>query len=187
MKQLNKNKKGFTLVELIIVIAIIGILAAVLIPTFSGVMDSAKISAAEQEAATMYKESYMMTAAVASKKVSVYMDTSYGYIKVDTNGKVVNNAKKVSEIVAPVSVADGSLDIISITTAQEENPTDAEKSTELEAYGFETALAVAEGDYYLVITKTETNQYVYTLYATDAAIDDINDGALPTGIVVTVA
>lgn len=48
MKKL--NKKGFTIVELVIVIAVIGILAAVLIPTFSNVIESAKESAALQEA-----------------------------------------------------------------------------------------------------------------------------------------
>lgn len=36
MKKTN-TKKGFTIIELVIVIAVIGILAAVLIPTFSGV------------------------------------------------------------------------------------------------------------------------------------------------------
>ena len=38
------NKKGFTIVELVIVIAVIAILAAVLIPTFSSVIKKAKVN-----------------------------------------------------------------------------------------------------------------------------------------------
>ena len=49
------NKKGFTITELVIVIAVIAILAAVLIPTFSGAIDKAKRSAADQEAAVALK------------------------------------------------------------------------------------------------------------------------------------
>ena len=48
------NKKGFTLVELVIVIAVIAILAAVLIPTFGGIISKANKSAAEQEANNLY-------------------------------------------------------------------------------------------------------------------------------------
>jgi len=44
------NKKGFTIVELVIVIAVIGILAGVLIPTFSSITQKAQQSAALQEA-----------------------------------------------------------------------------------------------------------------------------------------
>lgn len=44
-----KNRKGFTIVELVIVIAVIAILAAVLIPTFSGVVGKANVSARTQE------------------------------------------------------------------------------------------------------------------------------------------
>ncbi len=44
-----QNKKGFTIVELVIVIAVIAILAAVLIPTFGGVINKAKQSADKQE------------------------------------------------------------------------------------------------------------------------------------------
>ena len=54
------NKKGFTIVELVIVIAVIAILAAVLIPTFSGVITKAQESAAIQEAAALYKEAYAL-------------------------------------------------------------------------------------------------------------------------------
>lgn len=49
MKTHNK-KRGFTIVELVIVIAVIAILSAVLVPTFSGIVKKAKKSAAEQEA-----------------------------------------------------------------------------------------------------------------------------------------
>jgi len=38
------KRKGFTIVELVIVIAVIAILAAVLIPTFVGVLKKAKLS-----------------------------------------------------------------------------------------------------------------------------------------------
>ncbi len=40
----NTNKKGFTIVELVIVVAVIAILAAVLIPTFSGIIRKANES-----------------------------------------------------------------------------------------------------------------------------------------------
>ena len=49
------NKKGFTIVELVIVIAVIAILAAVLIPTFTGVAEKAQKSAALQNAENAWK------------------------------------------------------------------------------------------------------------------------------------
>lgn len=52
--QTKKAKRGFTITELVIVIAVIAILAAVLIPTFSNVINRANESAAMQEAKSEY-------------------------------------------------------------------------------------------------------------------------------------
>ena len=50
------NKKGFTLTEMIVVIAIIGILAGVLIPTIIGYVNKARLSNDQQVAASMTDE-----------------------------------------------------------------------------------------------------------------------------------
>ncbi len=50
LQKLRGNSKGFTLIELMIVIAIIGILAAIAIPNFIAYRDKAFCSAAESDA-----------------------------------------------------------------------------------------------------------------------------------------
>jgi len=50
------KRRGFTIVELVIVVAVIAVLAAVLIPTFSGIIEKARESAAMQEALGAYTE-----------------------------------------------------------------------------------------------------------------------------------
>lgn len=51
-----KNKKGFTLVELIIVIAVMAILAAIVVPNIGSITDSFKKRADERSMASLLKE-----------------------------------------------------------------------------------------------------------------------------------
>lgn len=48
------NKKGFTLVELVVVIAIIGVLAAILIPTMMSYIKKAKLKSANSNAKIVF-------------------------------------------------------------------------------------------------------------------------------------
>lgn len=68
------NKKGFTIVELSIVIAVIAILSAVLIPTFTGIVKKSQQSAAQQEA------SNAMTALLVEKDNQLDEDKTYYFI-----------------------------------------------------------------------------------------------------------
>ena len=50
----NINKKGFTIVEVVIVIAVIATLAAVMVPTLTCMFDRARVSNDRQEARNTY-------------------------------------------------------------------------------------------------------------------------------------
>ncbi len=56
MKKLLKNKKGFTLIELIVVIAILAILAGILIPSVMNYIGSAEDARDEANARSLYTE-----------------------------------------------------------------------------------------------------------------------------------
>ena len=75
IKELRKNnKKGFTLVELIVVLVILAILAALLIPTLTGYIDRAK----EKDVIAKTRQTVMATQTLVDE----------AYAKVDVNTQV---------------------------------------------------------------------------------------------------
>ena len=94
MKKQTKN--GFTLVELVIVIAVIAILSAILIPTFGNVISDANKTAAKEDARTAYQNFLVDNA----EDVSFAGDEAYLLVDVD----FVNSTAKYA-----YNVKDGSL------------------------------------------------------------------------------
>lgn len=66
-KNLRKNKKGFTLVEIIVVLLIIGILLAITIPSIMGYVGKAKDAQIEAQARAGYVAAQTITAKEVAK------------------------------------------------------------------------------------------------------------------------
>jgi prepilin-type N-terminal cleavage/methylation domain-containing protein len=82
LKNDNQNE-GFSLVELVIVIAVLAILSAVAIPTFTGVRNNAKVSAAKKSLVNILKEclaaeSMLLRSPVFNDIASSNTGNSYG-------------------------------------------------------------------------------------------------------------
>ena len=74
------RRTGFTIVELVIVIAVVAVLVAVLIPTFSNIINKANESAALQEATNAYKEYVVENAGSGNIENDLYVEVEEGYI-----------------------------------------------------------------------------------------------------------
>ena len=118
------NKKGFTIVELVIVIAVIAILSAVLIPTFSGVVDNAKKTAAVADAKAAY-QNYLYNAANAGEDAAaddfIYVAEANKMYVVIKNGqifettvdnKTVNVFGSEAEAATAAGFAEGAYEIL---------------------------------------------------------------------------
>ena len=94
------TRKGFTIVELVIVIAVIAILATVLVPTFGGIIEKANNSKIEQTLRNEYTEYTIKAGASVQEKIYVLYEGNYYVV---TNGVPNLNSASVN---APTTEGD---------------------------------------------------------------------------------
>lgn len=86
-----RNKKGFTLVELIVVIAIIGVLAAILVPSMLGFVRDARITSANSNAHSAYTGMQAcLTKYATSKSTTALKGATYTVIEGSVNNAAIS-------------------------------------------------------------------------------------------------
>ena len=96
---LNKKKNAFTITELVIVIAVIAILAAVLIPTFSNVVESANQSAAMQQSKNALT-SYLVDNPSEQATGMVFVSNDYAFADLNSTLQYIGKIGKTTKIFA---------------------------------------------------------------------------------------
>lgn len=153
------NKKGFTITELVIVIAVIAILAAVLIPTFSNVISNAKQSAALQTCSNAMKD-YSALAAQEGKSIGtgmVFVNDGFVFVYVNSSLHYVGELKDLDKFDNTIKYVKGKANIGGSAVNTTDNYTDVTLT-----------LGSGENPEVKTITKTEmiTNKDSIYLYTT---------------------
>ena len=158
---MKKNNKGFTLAELLIVVAIIGILVAISIPIFTSPLRKARVAVNQANA----------RAGEAAAYAAYLDDPSYDIIAYDTRSGKVAKSKSTNKDIAHDLSINGTY-----------NPNVNKVSTDISSWNVKTALAGNSdykfGDYYFY-------RYIYT-FDKDGAIIKIqaNDNYKSTRVSV---
>ena len=112
------TRKGFTLIELIVVIAIIGVLAMILVPSMLGYVRKSKVSTANSAAASVQKA----------------LNTSL--IEFDEEGVDISNVSKIAKPAGGALTADGGLKVADLEAKLMQYMDDYKRS----AFAFESRI-----------------------------------------------
>lgn len=156
------TKKGFTLIELIVVIAIIGVLAAILVPTMLGYVKKSKISSANSTASSIYK-------AINS-----------ALVELDEEGVDVGGTWYATIAKGAVTLSNTAADASDSTTA--DASADMQKKETVDKFGTKIKNFFAE------ITKTPQAKAMMdggTCKALAVQVDSTYNGTYPSGVVTT--
>lgn len=154
------NRKAFTIVELVIVIAVIAILATVLAPTFSNIVSKAQDSAAKQEAKNAYTQ-YLIEQNGSAPEVMVYKHST-GKVVVLENGVPVNVYETEAEFFTAYQIAEFAMTAGTLYTTTGEacsNGGNNGENTPDDLTDWSGASAVFVGD-----SITAANQYTEKFY-----------------------
>ena len=129
------NRKGFTIVELVIVIAVIAILATVLAPTFGNVIEKANDSKLLQNLKNEYTAYTIEAGADVKDDIFILLNTKY--YQVENGAVVVDNNKPVEytgEIPAGAVIFDAATDFV-VHTFVDVAPADGQKDDKCDVCG----------------------------------------------------
>jgi type IV pilus assembly protein PilA len=115
MKLISKNPKGFTIIELIIVLAILGSIALIAVPRFINIQEKAKVDADYRSVATIAKAAELY---YAEKNVSEsFSSNTIPYSSLEDNDRIEDDLMLQSEDFDSVVLNDENVDISIVVTS----------------------------------------------------------------------